>query len=262
MRDVLNDLQANVSDPDPVRRAQAHMRTPLPKRFYEQASVAPAEAGFAVLLDGRPVKTPARRPVVLPTEAAARLVADEFDAQAEVVDPTTMPVTRIVNTAIDGVADDPQAVIEDILRFAASDLMCYRAADPARLVARQAELWDPHVEWAGSTLGARFVLAEGVIHVDQPAGTIAAFSAHLVPFRDPFLAAALHTMVTLTGSAILGLAVAKGAITPQEAWTAAHLDEDWTNEHWGEDHEAMARRAVREKEMMAAAALVAGMRTA
>lgn len=262
MREILENLEAGQepSDPDPVRRAQAQMKTPLPKRFYKESSVMPEGDGFAVHLDGRPVKTPARRPVILPTEAAARLVADEFDAQAEVIDPSTMPATRLVNTAIDGVADDPQAVLEDILRFAASDLLCYRAPEPEALVARQTERWDPHVDWAASALGARFVLAEGVMHVEQPATTIAAFSAHLTGYRDPFLAASLHTMVTLTGSAILGLRVAHGAISADDAWVAAHLDEDWTNEHWGEDHEAMRRRAARARDMMAAAALLSAIR--
>lgn len=262
MRDLLNELENGPapSDPDPVRRAQALMKMPLPKRFYKDVSVVEEDGGFAVHLDGRLIKTPARRPVALPSEAAARLVADEFAAQAELIDPATMPVTRIVNTAIDGVADDPQVVLEDVLRFAGSDLLCYRAPDPEGLVARQTETWDPHVEWAASDLGARFVLAEGVMHVDQPPEAIAAFNAHLSAFRDPFLAATLHTMVTLTGSAILGLAVAREAVSAEEAWAAAHLDEDWTNEHWGEDHEAMQRRAAREAEMMAAAALLAALR--
>lgn len=264
MRDLLKDLEngPTPSDPDPVRRAQALMKTPLPKRFYEEATVVATDDGFAVHLDGRPVKTPARRTVCLPSEAAARLVADEFNAQVEVIDPATMPVTRIVNTAIDGVADDPQAVLEDVVRFAGTDLLCYRAPGPEGLVRRQTEMWDQHVDWAVSALGARFVLAEGVMHVDQPPEAIATFNAHLGAFRDPFLAATLHTMVTLTGSAILGLAVAREVISAEEAWTAAHLDEDWTNEHWGEDHEAMQRRAVREKEMMAAAALIAALRRA
>jgi len=259
MRDILNDLNQAPSDPDPMRRAQALMKTPLPKRFYARADVASGEGGFAVELDGRPVKTPAHRALVVPTEAAARLVADEFDGQSDVIDPGTMPVTRIVNTAIDGVADDTQAVLEDVLRFAGSDLLCYRAPGPEGLVARQTDLWDPQVEWAASALGARFVLAEGVMHVNQPAEAISAVGVHLVAFHDPFAAAALHTMVTLTGSTILGLAVAKGALNPEEAWKAAHLDEDWTNEHWGEDHDAMQRRAAREREFLAAAALLAAL---
>ncbi|RVB84374.1 ATPase, partial [Mesorhizobium sp. M7A.F.Ca.CA.002.04.1.1] len=143
MRDILNDLEAGkyLSDPDPVRRAQIQMKTPLPKRFYKAASVAPIDNGFAVHLDGKPVRTPGKALLVLPTEAAAALVADEFAAQSETIDPVKMPVMRLVNTAIDGVASDPQAVLEDILRFASSDLTCYRADAPQGLVERQNQHW-------------------------------------------------------------------------------------------------------------------------
>jgi chaperone required for assembly of F1-ATPase len=158
MRDILNDLEAGkqLSDPDPVRRAQIQMKTPLPKRFYASVSVAPVEDGFAVHLDGKPVRTPGKALMVLPTEAAAVLVADEFNAQGEVINPVTMPVMRLVNTAIDGVVSDPQAVLEDILRFASSDLLCYRADAPQGLVDRQNQHWDPILDWArGSRLRGR-----------------------------------------------------------------------------------------------------------
>lgn len=156
MRDILNDLEAGkqLSDPDPVRRAQIQMKTHLPKRFYKAVSVAPAEDGFAIHLDGKPVRTPGKALLVLPTEKAAALVADEFAAQGETIDPVTMPVMRLVNTAIDGVASDPQAVLEDILRFASSDLLCYRADAPQGLVDRQNEHWDPIIDWARSALGS------------------------------------------------------------------------------------------------------------
>ena len=136
MRDILNDLEAGklLSDPDPIRRAQIQMRTPLPKRFYKEVSVAAGEGGFAVHLDGKAVKTPGKALLVLPTERAARLVADEFAAQGETLDLGSMPAYRLVNTAIDGVASDPQAVLEDILRFSSSDLLCYRADAPETLV--------------------------------------------------------------------------------------------------------------------------------
>ena len=137
MRDILNDLETGkqLSDPDPVRRAQIQMRTPLPKRFYKDVAVAPHDNGFVVHLDGRPVRTPGKALLLLPTEQAAALVAAEFTAQGETINPTTMPVYRLVNTAIDGVVSDPQAVLEDILRFSASDLLCYRAGHPDALVA-------------------------------------------------------------------------------------------------------------------------------
>lgn len=253
MRDILNDLDAGrLSDPDPVRRAQKQMLKPLPKRFYKEAGVAAQDDGFGVTLDGRMVRTPVRNTMVLPTEQAARLVAGEYGAQGDIIDPMTMPVTRLANTAIDGVAGDMQAVAEDIQRFSSSDLLCYRAGTPERLVARQTESWDPVLEWVERALGARFVLAEGVMHVAQPRESIGAIGIHLRGFDDPFRLAALHSMTTLTGSALLALAVAGRQISWTDAWTAAHVDEDWNIELWGEDAEAKARRAAREKEMEAA----------
>jgi len=258
MRDILEDLEAGklLSDPDPVRRAQLQMKTPLPKRFYKDVSVAPVENGFAVHLDGRPVRTPGKAVMVLPTEKAANLVADEFAAQGEVIDPVTMPVMRLVNTAVDGVATDPQAVLEDVLRFASSDLLCYRADAPQGLVDRQNKHWDPVLDWARGRLGARFNLAEGVIHVEQPRETIAVLGSHLGQRAEPMRLAAIHVMTSLTGSALLALAVDFGEIDGEEAWLAAHVDEDWQIEHWGHDAEAVARRSARKRDMMAAVSLL------
>ncbi len=258
MRDLLNDLEAGklVSDPDPMRRAQNQMRQALPKRFYKEAEAVETPEGFAVQLDGRPVRTPGRALLALPSAAAAALVAAEFAAQDETIDPVTMPVLRIVNTAIDGVAPDMQAVLEDVMRFSASDLLCYRADAPEALVARQAEAWDPVLDWARSALGARFFLAEGVMHVEQPRESVAAVGLWLRQRQEPFRLSAIHVMTTLTGSALLALAVEAEALTPEEAWTAAHVDEDWNTEQWGEDAEAAARRVVRRKEFDAAVALV------
>jgi chaperone required for assembly of F1-ATPase len=260
MRDILNDLEAGkyLSDPDPVRRAQIQMKTPLPKRFYKDVSVAAVAdgEGFAVHLDGKPVRTPARTILALPTEKAAQLVADEFAGQGENIDPVSMPVTRLVNTAIDGVAQDTQAVLEDILRFSSSDLLCYRADAPEKLVARQAEAWDPVIDWARATLGARFVLAEGVMHVEQPREAIGAIGIHLKMRDEPLRLAALHLMTSLTGSALLALAVDAGELDVEQAWTAAHVDEDWNIEHWGEDSEAVHRRKMRKRDMLAAAKLL------
>jgi chaperone required for assembly of F1-ATPase len=258
MRDILNDLEAGkqLSDPDPVRRAQIQMKTHLPKRFYKAVSVGPAEDGFAVHLDGKPVRTPGKALLVLPTEKAAALVADEFAAQGATIDPVTMPVMRLVNTAIDGVASDPQAVLEDILRFASSDLLCYRAETPQGLVDRQNEHWNPIIDWARSALGARFHLAEGVIHVEQPRESIAVLGVHLAQRADPLRLAAIHVMTSLTGSALLALAVDFGEIDGDAAWTAGHVDEDWQAEHWGHDAEAVARRSARKRDMMAAVGLL------
>lgn len=258
MRDILNDLEAGraLSDPDPIRRAQIQMRTPLPKRFYKDVTVAEGEGGFVVRLDGRPVKTPGKALLVLPTQGAARLIANEFAAQGEMLDLASMPVYRLVNTAIDGVASDPQAVIEDILRYSSSDLLCYRADGPDTLVKRQNEAWDPVLDWARAALGARLLLAEGVIHVEQPREAIAAIGVHLNQRAEPLRLAALHVMTSLTGSALLALAVDFGELDAETAWQAAHVDEDFQAEHWGHDSEALARRAHRKRDMMAAAGLI------
>jgi chaperone required for assembly of F1-ATPase len=258
MRDILNDLEAGkqLSDPDPVRRAQIQMKTHLPKRFYKTVSVAPADNGFAVHLDGKPVRTPGKALLALPTERAAVLVADEFAAQSETINPVTMPVMRLVNTAIDGVASDPQAVLEDILRFASSDLLCYRADAPQGLADRQNEHWDPVVDWAWAALGARFHLAEGIIHVEQPRESIAVLGAHLARRAEPLRLAAIHVMTSLTGSALLALAVEFGELDGEAAWAAGHVDEDWQAEHWGQDAEAVARRSARKRDMMAAVSLL------
>lgn len=258
MRDLLNDLDAGrfLSDDDPNRRAQNQMKRPLPKRFYKDVSVAPEGQGFAVLLDGKPVRTPGRALLVMPSEPAARLVADEFAAQGELIDPATMPVYRLANTAIDGVAADPQAVLEDILRFASSDLLCYRAGYPDALVNRQAELWDPVIDWARSALGARMALAEGVMHVEQPRESLAAIGVHLSQRTEPMRLAALHVITSLTGSALLALALDFGELDADAAWAAAQLDEDFQAEQWGRDSEAMARTAHNRRDYLGAVKLI------
>ena len=259
MRDILSDLDTPfVSDENPMKRAQKQMRTPLPKRFYKAASVRhDVENGnFAVELDGKQVRTPGRALLALPTEAAARLVAAEFDAQTVEINPFDMPVLRIANTAIDGVSTDTQAVLEDILRYSSTDLVCYRADGPENLVERQSEAWDPIVDWARASLGARLVLAEGVIHVDQPREAIAAIGIHLKMRDEPFRLSALHVMTSLTGSALIALAVDFGEISPEEAWAAAHVDENWNIAQWGEDAEATRMRAAKKRDMLAATSLI------
>ena len=258
MRDLLNDLDAGKNaGRDPTEAAREAMRAQMPKRFYKEAGIEAEEGGFSVRLDGRQARTPGRRALILPTAAAAKLVADEFEAQAEKIDPMTMPATRLVNTAIDGVADDVQAVLEDILRYASSDLICYRADAPQELVQRQAEGWDPVLDWLQASLGARFILAEGVMPVEQPRETIAILGAYLAQRNEPFRIAALHVMTSLMGSALLALAVDAGEMDVEGAWAAAHIDEDWNIQQWGEDSEAERRRAQRGLEMRAAGALLA-----
>lgn len=261
MRELLNDLEAGrfLSHEDPMERARSQMRQPQPKRFYKHVKVAKAEDGFRVLLDGKPVRTPSRAYLAMPTEPAALLVAAEFDVQGETLDIPAMPVLRLANTALDGVAKDPQAVLEDILRYASCDLVCYRADGPEGLVARQAECWDPVVDWARAMLSARMVLAEGVMHVDQPREAIAAIGVHMQARSEPFRLAALHVMTSLMGSALLALAVDTGELTADEAWAAAYVDEDWNIAQWGEDPEAKSLRMAKHRDMLGAARLVAAL---
>lgn len=263
MRDLLGDLDSgnHLSDPDPVRRAQIQMRQPLPKRFYKLAEVAEVPEGFAVRLDGKPVRTPGKAVLALTTVAAAELVAGEFSAQGETIDPVSMPILRLANTAIDGVANEMQAVLEDVMRFSSSDLLCYRADAPERLVARQAELWDPVLDWAQATLGARFFLAEGVMHVEQPRESVAAVGLWLRQREEPFRLSAIHLMTTLTGSALLALAIEARMLEPDAAWAAAHVDEDWNIAQWGEDAEAAERRKARRRDFDAAVALLRALDT-
>ena len=253
MRDILSDLSEGLSDPDPVRRAQIQMKRPLPKRFYKDVSIDAAEGGYRILLDGRPVRTPGKKLLAVSAQPIADRLRAEWDAQAEEIDPAKMPVTRLVNTAIDGVADNFDAVAEEIVRFSGTDLICYRADSPSGLVERQCKGWDPILRWAADDKGARFILVEGVMHQEQPVPAIDAFSAALSLYRDPLVLACLHTVTTLTGSALLALAFAEGVIDADAAWALAHIDEDWQIEHWGTDEEAFHRRELRRGEMDVAA---------
>jgi chaperone required for assembly of F1-ATPase len=223
-----------------------------PKRFYQRVDVADRDGGFALLLDGKPVRTPGKKPLLLPSRALAEAVAEEWRAQKERIDPATMPLTKLANSAIDGVPGREEDVIGDILNYAGSDLLCYRADGPGGLVEAQRKQWDPVLAWAKSALGAQLALAEGIVHVVQPQAAVdrlrEALKAH-----DPFGLAALHVMTGLTGSALLALAVALGEMSAEEAWKAAHVDEDWQIAQWGDDAEAASRRAARWRDFDAAA---------
>lgn len=255
MRDFLNDIHEHLSDPDPVRRAQIQMKNPLPKRFYKEVGIGEDAGRFTIELDGRTVKTPSKRLLSLPTRPAAELVAVEWRDQIDVINPGTMPVTRLVNSALDGVANELDAVIDDIVKYAGTDLLCYRSDTPQSLVAAQAAKWDPVLYWAADTFGARFILVEGIIHKEQPASAIEAYARVLGKYGEPLSVAALHTITTLTGSALLALAFAERRITADEAWSAAHADEDWNIAQWGSDAEAEARRAHRWQDMKASSDL-------
>lgn len=255
MRDLLKDLE-NSQPVDPVRAAQTAMQPQRPKRFYETVSVIEDGQGlFGVQLDGRSLKTPGKNAIALPVRAAAERIAAEFDAQKERIDVTAMPAYRLVNTGLDGVATAPEAVREEILRYAGSDLVCYRAEGPDGLVAVQAEHWDGPLDWAVSLTGGRFVLVEGIMHAAQPRETIAGFRMHLDRVTDPVVLASLHVMTALTGSAILAMGVLHEEWDAKAAWTAAHVDEDWQISQWGADHEAERVRAIKWRDMEAAGLL-------
>ncbi|MFH6782608.1 MULTISPECIES: ATP12 family chaperone protein [Methylobacterium] len=253
-QDWLGDPEAS---PDPVRAARQSAKPALPKRFYEEAGVAPAEDGFRLVLDGRPARTPARRYLAVPQAALAEALAAEWGAQGEFIDPARMPLTRLVNSALDGVSERREAVIDDLSAYAGTDLVVYRAGDPARLVAAQATAWDPVLAWAHEALGARFVLSEGVMHVTQPEASLQALRRAIAAVESPTALAGLHSMTTLTGSLLIALAVLHGRLTPQEGWTAAHVDETFQAEVWGRDAEAEARLDRRREEFEAAARVAA-----
>ncbi|MBC8013565.1 MAG: ATPase [Methyloceanibacter sp.] len=227
----------------------------LPRRFYKGVTVEDEPGGASLLLDGKGVRTPGKAPLVLPTRPLAEAVADEWRAQGERIDPTTMPLTKLANSAIDGVSGREQAVIEDITAHAGSDLLCYRAQAPRGLVEAQEKHWDPVLAGARDALGAPLVVAEGISHVAQPGASLDRLKAMLAG-RDAFSLAALHVMTSLTGSALLALAVALGRMTPEEAWAAANVDEDWQIGKWGEDEEAAARRKNRWRDFEAAARML------
>jgi len=221
------------------------------KRFYKQVSV---EDG-AILLDGRPVRTPARAPLVLSSPALADAVADEWRAQGEDIDPRSMPLTGLANAAIDRVAPDRAAFARPLAAYAESDLLCYRADAPEELVERQADAWDPLLDWARGRYDVHFTVTSGVIHAPQPPATVARLGEALLA-RDAFALAAMSPLVTIGGSLVVALALAEGRIGAEQAFDMTHLDELWQAEHWGEDQLALEARAARRLDFMAAAQLL------
>jgi chaperone required for assembly of F1-ATPase len=263
MRDIFEEIFQG-EPPDPTEMARRNMRAPQRRRFYQQVDVAEGEGGYQLLLDGKPVRTPARLPLAAPTRALAAAMADEWRAQSDTIEPATMPVTRLANSIIDGVADRPAAVAAEVEKYLGSDLVFYRAPGPDGLVALQATAWDPVLNWARNALGARFVLSEGVTFVPQSEPALAAARA-LIPRagsdpHDLWRLGALHAITTLTGSALIALAVLDGWLPTAQAWAAAHVDEDWNMDYWGRDEQALVRRAARFAEMHAAAAVLDALR--
>src|SRR6185437_8869033 len=235
MREIFTEIFEN-QPLDPREAARRGARPQLRKRFYERAHIGDkAGEEFPLLLDGKPVKTPARRPLAAPSRALAEAIAGEWNAQEQRIDPGRMPLTRLANAVIDAVADAPAPVAEEVARYLGTDLLCYRAE-------------------ARDALGARFVLAQGIVHVAQPKQAIDAARAR-VP-GDPWRLGAVSTITTLTGSAALALALAEGALDADAAWAAAHVDEDWQMARWGRDDAALERRAFRQAEFDAAVAVL------
>src|SRR5882762_8453401 len=253
MRELFDEV-AGRSPLDPEEAVRRNARRPQRKRFYAQAGIAETPKGFGITLDGKPVRTPSRRLLAAPTREIAEAIAAEWDAQKEIIDPTAMPLTRLANSVIDAVAGRVEAVADDIAKYFHSDMLFYRAGHPDALVALEAEHWDPVLFWAADTLGAHFILAEGIVHVRQPDQAIAAARAAFPD--DPWSVAALHVVTTLTGSALLALALLRGVLDQDQAWAAAHVDEEWNIEKWGVDEEVAARRAARLVDFRAAAGIL------
>jgi chaperone required for assembly of F1-ATPase len=222
------------------------------KRFYKSAGIAERGDGtFAILLDGRQVKTPAGKPLCPPAQRLAEAIAGEWNAQGETIAPASLPLTKLANTAIDAVVGRKGQVAGDILRYAGTDLVCYRAEYPAELIAAQAAAWDPVLNWVRERYSAPFLVSAGIAHAEQPPASLAAIGAALARL-DAFKLSALHVMTALTGSALIALAHAGGGLDVAAAWAAAHTDEDWQVAHWGEDYEASQRRKAQLAEFEAA----------
>ena len=229
------------------------------KRFYKTVSVAPGAGCFGVLLDGKPVKTPARNQLSLPTEKLANAIAAEWQAQGNEVIATTMPLLRLANSVIDGVAKSRESVVDAILRFGENDLLCYRAHQPPELAARQRAGWDPLLDWARQKFGAQMTVAAGLTHIDQPAEALAALRQALAGL-DAFTLGGLHVIASITGSTVLALAVAEGEVSGQQAFALSRIDEAYQAEKWGEDAQAVKRATALAHELDKAVELIGSVR--
>jgi chaperone required for assembly of F1-ATPase len=222
------------------------------KRFWKEVAVEREDGGWGIRLDGRPVRTPARAPLMVPSEALAQAVAEEWRSVAETIDPRAMPLTGLANAAIDRVAPDRQAFAEGLARYAEADLACYRAEGPRELVARQEASWDALLGWARRRYDVDFTTTSGLMHIAQPPATVERL-AHAVAALEAFRLAGLSPLVTIGGSLIAGLAVLEKALTPEQAWDAVSVDERWQLEQWGADAEAEAALENRRRDFFAAA---------
>jgi chaperone required for assembly of F1-ATPase len=246
---------AKAPDPpgNPLEAARRLTAPPRQKRFYQHAAMEREEGGYTLRLDGKRAMTPGRRPLAVPEARLADAIVAEWEGQGATIDPLSMPVTRLANSAIDGVSERAEEVRREVLAYAGADLLYYRAGAPDGLVRRQEALWNPLIAAAEARYGVRFVLAEGVVHVAQPGPTLKALAQAIASFDDPFRLTGLSLATTLTGSALIALALAAGEIDADAAWAAAHVDEDWNISQWGEDAEAAKRRLNRLADFRAAA---------
>lgn len=221
------------------------------KRFWKAATAETAPGGWEVRLDGRPVRTAAKAPLVLPTAALARAVAAEWDAQGATIDPAAMPLTRAANSAIDKVTPQREEVVAMLAAYGETDLLCHRAEAPEELVRRQAEAWDPLLSWAAAALSAPLIPTTGVIGVPQPAESLARLRAE-VDALDPFELTAFHDLVALPGSLVLALAALRGQAPAEALWQASRVDERWQEELWGSDEEAARAAALKRRDFLQA----------
>ena len=222
------------------------------KRFWKAATAEPSDEGWSVLLDGRPVRTPAKRAVVVPTETIAQRIAAEWDAQDGEVQPLSMPMTRTAATCLDRVSPELDAVRDNLAAYGETDLLCYRADRPEGLVFRQQTAWDPVLDWAGHAHGARLATGAGVMHIAQPAPALARLRDQ-VDAMPAWPLTAFADLVTISGSLVLALAVRDGHVDAETAWQASRVDEQWNIDEWGEDYEAAQQTARREADFLHAA---------
>ncbi|HEV7345400.1 MAG TPA: ATP12 family protein [Devosia sp.] len=258
MRDQLDDIQKHLNDG--YGRAQHLNKVELPKRFYKDVAAGAAEGGFVVTLDGRPVRTPARKlPVTVPAAAIATAMAEEWAAQVDVINPATMPMVRLINSAVESGEEMIPAFRDEVIKFAAGDLMLYRAENPQELVSEQELAWDSALTVLARHFGVSFQPTMGIIHQPQPQSTLDRLAQSLNG-ENLLTMTAMVSITGLTGSGLLTIGLWNRLFTPDQVWKAAHVDEDYQISQWGEDEEAAERRAMRRVEFDTAVAVLDAMR--